>query len=82
MRLRYFTLEQALARGEKRKKVASMRDDLERAQRYRHAKNELNRLEGVLYNRLPHSEAEHSLHAEKAEKLRGALGGMFAIAQP
>ena len=65
--------EQALARAEKRKKVASLRDDLLRAQRYRQTKNELNRIAGVLYNRLPHSKAELSLHAAQAEKSTGTL---------
>jgi hypothetical protein len=80
--MRYFTLDQALARAEKRKKVASMRDDMLRAQTYGHLKNELSRVEGVLYHRLRPGHAAHSLHEHQAEKLRGALAEMFDIARP
>ena len=82
-RRREFTLEQALARGEKRMKMASMRDDLERPLRYRSMKDELSRLEGVLYHRLRPGHAEHALHEKQAAKLREALSrDMFDLSRP
>ena len=82
-RRREFTLSQALERAETRKKLASMRDDLERAQRQRSLRDELDRVEGVLYHRLRPGQAEHVLHAQHAHKLREALArDMFDLVRP
>ena len=82
-RRREFTLSQALERAETRKKLASMRDDLERAQRQRSLRDELDRVEGVLYHRLRPGQAAHVLHAQQATKLREALArDMFDLVRP
>ena len=67
------TLEQALARFEKRKKVASMAHELRQAQTRRHLYNDLQRVEGVMYKRLRERMQDHGQFAVQKEKLRKAI---------
>ena len=67
------TLEQALARFEKRKKVASMAHELRQAQTRRHLYNDLQRVEGVIYKRLREGMQDHAQFAMQKEKLQRAI---------
>ena len=67
------TLEQALARFEKRKKYASMAHELRQAQTRRHLYNDLQRVEGVIYKRLREGMQDHAQFAMQKEKLQRAI---------
>ena len=67
------TLEQALARFEKRKKYASMAHELRQAQTRRHLYNDLQRIEGVLYHRLREGMQDHAQFKLQKEKLQSAI---------
>ena len=67
------TLEQALARIEKRKKYASMAHELRQAQTRRHLYNDLQRVEGVLYHRPLEGMQDHGQFAMQKGKLQRAL---------
>ena len=67
------TLGQALARFEKRKKVASMAHELRQAQTRRHLYNDLQRVEGVIYKRLREGMQDHAQFAMQKEKLQRAI---------
>ena len=72
------TLEQALARFEKRKKVASMAHELRQAQTRRHLYNDLQRVEGVLYHGLREGMQDHAQFKLQKEKLqRGIAESLF-----
>ena len=66
------TLEQALARYEKRKKYASMAHELRQAQTRRDFYNDLQRVEGVLYHRLREGMQDHAQFKLQKEKLQRA----------
>ena len=67
------TLAQALARFEKRKEYASMAHELRQAQTRRNLYNDLQRVEGVLYNRLREGMRDHAQFALHKEKLQRAI---------
>ena len=67
------TLEQALARFEKRKKYASMAHELRQAQTRRHLYDDLQRVQGVLYHRLREGMRDHAQFAMQKEKLQRAI---------
>ena len=67
------TLEQALARYEKRKKYASMAHELRQAQTRRHLHNDLQRVQGVLYHRLREGMHDHAQFAMQKQKLERAI---------
>ena len=67
------TLEQALARFEKRKKYASMAREIRQAQTRRHLHDALQRVEGVLYHRLREGMRDHAQFALQKEKLQRAI---------
>ena len=67
------TLEQALARFEKRKKYASMAHELRQAQTRRHLYNDLQRVQGVMYHRLREGMHDHAQFAVQKEKLQRAI---------
>ena len=67
------TLEQAVARFEKRKKYASMAHELRQAQTRRHLYNDLQRVEGVIYKRLREGMQDHAQFAMQKEKLQRAI---------
>ena len=67
------TLEQALARYEKRKKYASMAHELRQAQTRRQLQNDLQRVQGVLYHRLREGMHDHAQFAMQKEKLERAI---------
>ena len=67
------TLEQALARYEKRKKYASMAHELRQAQQRRQLHNDLQRVQGVLYHRLREGMHDHAQFAMQKQKLERAI---------
>ena len=67
------TLQQALARFEKRKKYASMAHEPRQAQTRRHLYNDLQRVEGVMYKRLRKGMQDHAQFAMQKEKLQRAI---------
>ncbi len=67
------TLEQALARFEKRKKYASMAHELRQAQTRRHLYNDLQRIEEVLYHRLREGMQDHAQSKLQKEKMQRAI---------
>ena len=67
------TLQQALARFERRKKYASMAHELRQAQTRRHLYNDLQRVEGVIYKRLREGMQDHAQFAMQKEKLQRAI---------
>ena len=67
------TLEQALARFEKRKKYASMAHEIRQAQTRRHLYNDLERVKGVMYHRPPIPMRDHAQFAVQKEKLQRAI---------
>ena len=67
------TLEQALARYEKRKKYTSMIHELRQAQQRRQLQNDLQRVQGVLYHRLREGMHDHAQFALQKEKLQRAI---------
>ena len=67
------TLEQALARFEKRKKYASMAHELRQAQTRRHLYNDLQRVQGVMYHRLREGMHDHAQFAVQKQKLQRAI---------
>ena len=67
------TLEQALARYEKRKRHASMAHEIRQAQTRRHLYNDLERVKGVMYHRLPVGMQDHAQFAVQKQKLQRAI---------
>ena len=67
------TLAQALARFEKRKKYASMAHEIRQAQTRRHLYNGLERVKGVMYDRLPIPMRDYAQFAVQKEKLQRAI---------
>ena len=67
------TLEQALARFEKRKKYASMAHELRQAQTRRNLYNDLQRVQGVLYHRLREGMHDRAQFAVQKQKLQRAI---------
>ena len=67
------TLEQALARFEKRKKYATMAHELRQAQTRRNLYNDLQRVQGVLYHRLREGMHDHAQFAVQKQKLQRAI---------
>ena len=67
------TLEQALARFERRKKYASMAHELRQAQTRRHLYNDLQRVKGILDHKLREGMQDHMPFKLQKEKLRRAI---------
>ena len=67
------TLEQALARYERRKKYASMAHELRQAQTRRRLYNDLQRVEGTLYHRLREGMQDNAQFKLQKEKLQRAI---------
>ena len=71
--LRAAELAKYIARHEKRRKLARMTHDIRRAQQANHLRNELDRIEGVIFHRIGPGPRDHVLFEHKREKLRQAL---------
>ena len=70
---RHMTVTQALARWERRLKYASFAHDIRVAQEQRHLRNDLERIEGMLYHRLRPGLQEHALFERQRTKLQAAI---------
>ena len=72
-KLRAAELDQYIARHERRRKYARMTHDIRKAQEANHLRNELQRIEGVIFHRIGPGPREHVLFEHKREKLQQAL---------
>ena len=72
-KLRAALLDQHIARHERRRKLARMTHDIKRAQEANHLRNELQRIEGVIFHRIGPGPRDHVLFEHKREKLQQAL---------
>ena len=72
-KLRAAELDQYIARHERRRKLARMTHDIKRAQEANHLRNELQRIEGVIFHRVGPGPRDHVPFAHKRDKLRQAL---------
>ena len=72
-KLRAAELDKFIARHERRRKLARMTHDIKRADQANHLRNELQRIEGVLFHRVGPGPRDHVLFEHKRDKLRQAL---------
>ncbi len=73
VKLRAAELDQFIARHERRRKLARMTHDIKRARGANHLRNELQRIEGVIFHRVGPGPRDHVLFEHKRAKLRQAL---------
>ena len=72
-RLRALEIDKILARHARRQKHAKMTHEIRSAQNRAHIRNELDRIEGVLFNRVASGLQRDVLFEQKREKLRRTL---------